>query len=225
MQRHYTCPQGHRWQLSVEGELPESSSWIVCPMCGFQITALASAEATTVMAADHPPFDDDPDLRRPRRWPIVLAFVMLAMILVVPAGLVLTLIWGGGMRYQHEMQMAMREADMARAMAQEQQARAEAERQRAQAAFEQVQARHITESNAYYQNIARAEQELAAGKAEQPTRSSTPARRNCGTGSGITSSACPRPRRSIFGGTPGASTAWRSDPTAGASPRPARTRA
>jgi hypothetical protein len=44
MYRRYSCPQGHRWGLSVESRFLTTRQWLVCPVCGAKPETLSGID-------------------------------------------------------------------------------------------------------------------------------------------------------------------------------------
>jgi uncharacterized protein with WD repeat len=169
MQRHFTCPQGHCWQLDIADTLTPAERWIMCPVCGAHpdrslsdaITAVHPDEGLPPEPRWTPVDRDDPDQRPQRRW-TTGTVVGLILLVVLPLGLLVI----GGLT---AVMWFMLRVDASRLAMEEAAMQAEASRAKAMTAEVELVKPNGPEW-LYAKQIAQAQQALTEGRIEDADR-------------------------------------------------------
>jgi hypothetical protein len=52
--KHFTCLQGHHWEVSLDGAIPVAVQCIICPACGSAAETFVSPDSAAAVNSDGP---------------------------------------------------------------------------------------------------------------------------------------------------------------------------
>jgi hypothetical protein len=153
MPTRFTCPQGHRWEVTLPDQSPGNPEWILCPACG----ARPAGEGRPVYRDDEAPRPD------PDRGGSMIVVVLLVLLLVaLPVGLI-TLVFFVRMNLQRaEAARAEMEAAVLAERQAAERARYVAAVAQAEAVMRQQEEQLRAENDVYVGRIALAQRQLAS---------------------------------------------------------------